>query len=64
MAPGQGAIEALRRGYGTVAVWRGEGEGPGNAEIECRGAVPFSNVEELSAIRPTDPTSEQPRLID
>ena len=59
-----GATEALRRGYGTVAVWRGEGEGPGNAEIKRRGAIPFSNVEDLSAIRPTDPASEQLRLID
>ena len=42
-----GAAEALRRGFGRVAVWRGPGEGPGNAPLEARGAVPVASLDEL-----------------
>ncbi len=42
-----GAAEALRRGFGRVAVWRGPGEGPGNALLEERGAVPVASIDEL-----------------
>ena len=44
-----GAVETLRRGFGRVAVWRGPGEGPGNALLEDRGAVPVASLEELEA---------------
>jgi len=44
-----GATEALRRGLGQVAVWRGPGEGPGNAKLVERGAVPVTSLEELEA---------------
>ena len=33
-----GATEALKHGYGPVAVWRGDGEGPGNEPLQQRGA--------------------------
>ena len=39
-----GATEALKHGYGEVAVWRGDGEGPGNAELEQRGALPVASL--------------------
>ena len=42
-----GADEALRRGVGRVAVWRGDGEGPGNAALESRGAVAIRSAAEL-----------------
>jgi len=45
-----GATEALKHGYGTVAVWRGDGEGPGNAVLEQRGAVPVSSLQDIEAI--------------
>jgi len=44
-----GATEALRRGFGRVAVWRGPGEGPGNARLEERGAFPVASLDELEA---------------
>ncbi len=44
-----GATEALRRGFGQVAVWQGPGEGPGNAKLVEHGAVPVTSLEELEA---------------
>ena len=37
-----GASEALKWGFGPVAVWRGPGEGPGNAPLQEQGARPVS----------------------
>ncbi len=45
-----GAIEALKRSNGIVTVWRGEGEGPGNAALEHQGAVPIRSVGDLGAL--------------
>lgn len=45
-----GATEALRKGFGHVAVWRGVGEGPGNEGIEKRGARSLGSVAELAAV--------------
>ena len=45
-----GAEEALRKGHGRVAVWRGPGEGPGNAVLERMGAVALRSVEDLEAL--------------
>lgn len=45
-----GATEALKNSNGVVAVWRGEGEGPGNAALEQRGGVPLRTVEGLGAL--------------
>ena len=44
-----GAVQALKGGIGRVAVWRGPGEGPGNARLEERGAVPVTTLDELEA---------------
>lgn len=44
-----GATEALRRGFGRVAVWRGPGEGPGNVSLEEQGAFPVASLDELEA---------------
>ncbi len=43
-----GATEAVKESYGRVAVWRGDGEGPGNGEIETRGGRPVRTIDELS----------------
>ena len=66
----KGAKEALVRGL-PVLVWRGPGEGPGNAALEASGASVLRNVDDLeSAIdqikaqpaqNPQDP--EQLRLV-
>ena len=45
-----GATEALDRRFGRVAVWRGPGEGPGNEDLERRGAVPISEIEQLDTL--------------
>jgi predicted Rossmann fold nucleotide-binding protein DprA/Smf involved in DNA uptake len=56
-----GATEALRAGNGTVAVWRGEGEGPGNPILEGKGAVPIKGVDDLPGLLasiPEDPPGQ------
>ncbi len=45
-----GASEALKYGYGPVAVWRGPGEGPGNAPLQEQGARPVSKPEALESL--------------
>ncbi len=45
-----GATEALKHGYGNVAVWRGDGQGPGNEILEQRGAMPVSSLQDIEAI--------------
>ena len=45
-----GAIEALRGGFGRVAVWRGSGEGPGNAPLVRRGGVPVASIDQLEQL--------------
>lgn len=49
-----GAAEALERNFGRVGVWRGSGEGPGNAVLEERGAQPVRSVSELEAVLGAD----------
>ena len=45
-----GATEALKHGYGPVAVWRGEGEGPGNEPLQQRGATPVSSLDDIELL--------------
>ncbi|MCY3952247.1 MAG: DNA-processing protein DprA [bacterium] len=61
-----GATEALRRGFGRVAVWRGPGEGPGNARLEERGAVLITSLDELEAtvLEPAEPSAAELRQTD
>jgi predicted Rossmann fold nucleotide-binding protein DprA/Smf involved in DNA uptake len=40
----EGAKEALRRGYGPVAIWSGDGAGPGNAPLVALGGSSITNV--------------------
>ncbi|MGB9357550.1 MAG: hypothetical protein WCC01_03240, partial [Acidimicrobiia bacterium] len=42
------ATEAIRNSNGVVAVWRGDGEGPGNVALERQGAVPIRSSQELA----------------
>ena len=58
-----GATEALKHGYGPVAVWRGEGEGPGNERLQQRGAVPVDSVDGIESLLDAAPAppSEAPR---
>ena len=67
-----GATEALKNSNGIVAVWRGDGEGPGNAALEQLGAIPIRSVGELPEVletahdAPATPTTrpEQLGLLD
>ena len=43
----EGAKEAIRRGFGPVAVWSGDGEGPGNAALVALGGAPITNVHDV-----------------
>lgn len=52
-----GAVEAMHHGYGTVAVWRGEGEAAGNAGLQREGATPISSPDEMESLLTTP---EQP----
>lgn len=45
-----GAVEALKKGYNRVAVWRGPGEGPGNELLEQKGARPITSIDEIEAV--------------
>lgn len=42
-----GAAEALKHGYGPVAVWRGDGEGPGNEPLQQLGAIPVTSLDDI-----------------
>ena len=45
-----GATEALKHGYGPVAVWRGDGEGPGNEPLQQLGAAPVSGLADIESL--------------
>ena len=55
----QGATEALRRGADPVAVWTGDGAGPGNAVLVERGAAA---VGDLGLLSPSDASSADQTL--
>ncbi|MEA3502776.1 MAG: DNA-processing protein DprA [Actinomycetota bacterium] len=45
-----GATEAIKGSNGIVTVWRGDGEGPGNAALEQLGALPMRSIDELVSL--------------
>lgn len=61
-----GATEALRGNNGIVVVWRGEGEGPGNSELEKMGAIPIKTAKDLEGIidQPSPVLAEQLSLTE
>lgn len=50
-----GATEALKRGYGRVAVWMGAGAGAGNGALVEAGGVPISHPEAILDLDPREP---------
>lgn len=50
-----GATEALKKGYGRVAVWTGEGGGPGNVPLVGHGAVAVESPEAILDLSPVEP---------
>lgn len=57
-----GANEAIMATYGPVAVWRGEGEGPGNQALEDMGAARLEEPSDLADLLETPSPSEQMSL--
>ncbi len=55
-----GAVEAIKNSNGIVAVWRGDGEGPGNTALEQRGAKPIRAAVQLSEILDSDTAIDDP----
>ena len=63
----EGAREGLRREFGRVAVWLGEGAGPGNAKLIESGGTPIGAVEELLHLDTAAvavPAANQPSLFE
>ncbi|MGH2640203.1 MAG: DNA-processing protein DprA [Actinomycetota bacterium] len=56
----EGATEALRAGYGPVAVWVGPGAGPGNERLAELGATPVDDIGALLQVAPIVPTTPGP----
>jgi predicted Rossmann fold nucleotide-binding protein DprA/Smf involved in DNA uptake len=55
-----GAKEALQHRYGLTAVWRGEGEGPGNAHLEDLGALSLKSRSDLAVALQTETRPDDP----
>lgn len=45
-----GATESLDHRFGRVAVWRGHGEGAGNARLEQAGAIAVADIADVDAL--------------
>lgn len=57
-----GAAEAIKHGYGSVAVWRGDGEGSGNEPLQQLGAIPVGAPADIERLidNPPTPRAEPP----
>ena len=63
----EGARESMRRGFGPVAVWTGDGAGPGNAKLVELGGVAVSDVGDVlkvDAVVSVQVPTKQPTLFD
>lgn len=58
-----GAVEAVGKRYGRVAVWIGDGAGPGNAALVERGATPVRDVAELFDLPTGSPPPAPPTQL-
>jgi predicted Rossmann fold nucleotide-binding protein DprA/Smf involved in DNA uptake len=57
-----GAKEALTKRIAPVLVWRGDGEGPGNARLASLGAVGVTSLDGVFATWPPQPAAETEQL--
>jgi predicted Rossmann fold nucleotide-binding protein DprA/Smf involved in DNA uptake len=55
-----GAQEALKKGYGRVAVWMGAGSGPGNDALVKAGGVPIDEPEAILDVDAIEPRVATP----
>jgi predicted Rossmann fold nucleotide-binding protein DprA/Smf involved in DNA uptake len=54
-----GATEALRRGFGPLAVWQGDGAGEGNDALIERGGRPIDDVSQLLDVLREPPPAQE-----
>lgn len=60
-----GATESLKKDFGRVVVWRGPGEGPGNAPLVVKGGQAITDLDDLLDLPPpssAEPSADQLRL--
>jgi predicted Rossmann fold nucleotide-binding protein DprA/Smf involved in DNA uptake len=55
-----GATEAIRKRYGRVAVWVGDGAGPGNFPLVEAGAAPIDRADAILDVEERDPRPARP----
>lgn len=63
----EGAREAMRRSFGRVAVWTGDGAGPGNSKLVGQGGAPLIDIDQLLSVASRPPVTvpaDQPSLFD
>lgn len=60
----EGAREAMRRSFGRVAVWMGEGAGPGNAKLVESGGAPITELHDLLTIEAVAAPPKQTSLFE
>ena len=58
----EGAVESIRKSYGTVAVWAGPGAGPGNEALLAEGGAPVTSVEDLFDVTQQSTQPQRPQL--
>ncbi|MEO8264602.1 MAG: DNA-processing protein DprA [Ilumatobacteraceae bacterium] len=60
----EGAREAMRRNFGRVAVWMGEGSGPGNQKLVEAGGTAITDLHDLLALESVVIPPKQPSLFE
>lgn len=60
----EGAREAMRRNFGRVAVWMGEGSGPGNSKLVEAGGTAITDLHDLLEVEAAAVPPEQTSLFD
>jgi DNA processing protein len=60
----EGAREAMRRDFGRIAVWMGEGAGPGNAKLVELGGAAITDLRDLLSLESVVVPPKQSSLFD
>ncbi len=60
----EGAREAMRRNFGRVAVWMGDGAGPGNAKLVEAGGTALVDLQDLLVLEAAAIPPKQASLFD
>lgn len=60
----EGASEAIRRNFGRLAMWMGDGAGPGNPKLVEAGGAAITDLGDLVTIEAVAPSPEQTSLFE